>query len=233
MVHRTAVLFSCIAVVALVSTAGACKKSSPSGGAPVVRMAERLEPPGWADGEALQLRADPGNKHVLWLRRYRTRQPGLVYRVDCTTGRVTTATEDEWNAADSEVRDCADPHGWPRGWYCDSPSGKLKDVNGFVPTAAEYLVGLAWFTGSRYVGVLSADGPTRGGYIGLSTLTPLGQHYHQTFSLDAREPVGEPVRLPFDRGKGAISACFAPRQGCVMYYTTTGLCIIELDCERE
>jgi hypothetical protein len=223
----------CLVLLGLMVSDGGCKRSAPSRNSPVGPTVKRLEPPGWARGEGLELRADAVDKHVLWLRRHRTGQPGLVYRVDCTTGRVTAATEDEWRALKSEIRDCADPQGYPPGWHRDSSNGKLKFVDEFVPTMGEYLVRLAWFRGSPYVAVLSGDGPTRGGYIGLSTVTPLGQHYHQTFSLDAREPVGEPVLLPFDRRKEAISPCSAPRQGYVMYFSTTGLCIIELRREGE
>jgi hypothetical protein len=250
----------CLLAVGLMAAPGACKKSAQTA-APTWRSAERLEWAYWREGEKLELQLDARDTDVLWLKRRgdvkpvgggrqnsvspgvqqeaehsgaEDEKPSLVYRFDSATGKLTRETEQAWDAAGGEVRQCWIPQRHLRAVHRDSPSSKLKRGDEFIATAGEYVDRVRGPRGGKHLVVVSGDGPLKGvTYVGWGTARPAGQHYHQTYSVEKGAFVGESVRLPF-APEPAMSLCIAPQERYAVYYNRdSSLCVIAIAPEGE
>jgi hypothetical protein len=201
--------------------------------APPVPDVPLLETPLWRSSGPLLLRAEANPSNGLLLRHGRH---GEVYRYAPRQRTLTLAKQEDWDAANTPVRDCATAGGNPKGLWVDPTTHKLRDGKRELTTAGAHALYLFTSPSGSYAAVLSAEGPATGDLLPfLSGGGAGGRHYHQFVRTEDGTSLGPAFSLGFDSRRDVILGCWSPNERFAVYhdYLMSHLSIVHIDAFDE
>ncbi len=158
----------------------------------------------------LLVRQNPGGELLFKLSD--STSPGGVYRYVPELSGWSMSFSQAWETSMGGIVACGDRSFLQGRYYPPQP---LLAGQKFLASQGNYAV--------NKIAVLSVDGPRRGGVPPFLTVGDLswlaGQVYHQLFSVTPLQPLGPPVRLPFqlEHPFDGIEICWSPDNNYVIY----------------
>jgi len=168
-----------------------------------------------------QLRDDGGD--ILF--RHPVRFYGVYHRYDTASHTLERASRQEWDSANGPIEQCNPRRQWS-GLRLDNREFTLRFKGGAVSTAAPFVMDFGLSHGGSLAAVLTAEGPAeRSDMLSGAARGAAGQHYHQFFSLEKGDYVGDAVRIPLVSLQ-SLRMCWSPDDQHVIYSRYNELAVV-------